>query len=154
MGAIHLKASYFAIANPLDWIDGRLNGIRHRRRLSLEGVPLALGWTGRAERALDREREPLIVEMQLYFSCVVQKRVLFHPASGFDAAPAIVEVDSRLGLCFRPLASAACEPLEFAARHPAGPELGGGAAARMRPQWLEIDCRRGRWTGNFGYGRK
>ena len=102
----------------------------------------------RAERKLQRLEHRLVVEMQLYFSCVVKKRVLYHfEPAGFEVIP----VNDRLGLTFQPIASAACDPREFAAGYPQAKGLSAGRAARMLPRSLELDFRRGRWEGQFSY---
>lgn len=147
MSILNLQASFFAIENPLRTLDRWLHGYRYRRSVQIDRHPLELRWSARAERELKRCRQPLIVELQLYFSCVVKKRVLFHQQVNF----ATVRVDDRLQIAFRPIASAVCDPREFAANHPVGRDLSPGPAARMLPAFAEIDFRGGRWQGQFGY---
>jgi len=147
MSILNLQASFFAIDNPLRTLDRWLHGYRYRRTLQIDRHPLELRWSARAERELERCRQPLIVELQLYFSCVVKKRVLFHRQVDF----ATTRVDDRLQIAFRPIASAVCDPREFALRYPAGRDLSAGPAARMIPAIAEIDYRDGRWEGQFRY---
>ncbi len=147
MSILNLQAGFFAIDNPLRTLNRWLHGYRHRRTLQIDGHPLELRWSGRAERELERCRQPLIVELQLYFSCVVKKRVLFHRQVDF----ATTRVDDRMQIAFRPIASAVCDPREFALRYPAGRDLSAGPAARMVPAIAEIDYRDGRWEGQFHY---
>jgi len=147
MSILNLQASFFAIDNPLRTLDRWFNGYRYRRTLQIDRHPLELRWSARAERELERRRQPLIVELQLYFSCVVKKRVLFHRQVDF----ATTRVDDRLQIAFRPIASAVCDPREFAARYPAGRDLSAGPAARMVPAIAEIDYRDGRWEGQSRY---
>jgi hypothetical protein len=147
MSILNLQASFFAIDNPLRTLDRWLHGYRYRRTVQIDRHPLELRWSARAERELERCRQPLIVELQLYFSCVVKKRVLFHRQVDF----ATTRVDDRLQIAFRPIASAVCDPREFALRYPAGRDLSAGPAARMIPAIAEIDYRDGRWEGQFRY---
>jgi len=147
MTILNPHASLFSIANPLRGLDRLLNGFHHRRTVQLNQRRLELRWSDRAERELQRRNQSLVVELQLYFSCVVKKRVLFHDSAGF----ATTRVDDRLELAFRPIASAVCDPREFAAHHPPGRDLSPGPAARMLPAFAEIDFRDGRWHGQFGY---
>jgi hypothetical protein len=144
---LNLQASYFAIDNPLRLLDRWFNKFRHRKSVRINQRDVKVCWTERAERALRDDRQPLIVELQLYFTCVVQKRVVFHRRAEFDT----VVVNKRLEIAFRPIASAVCDPREFALNHPAGEDLSQGVAARMIPRTVEIDCRRGNWEGQFGY---
>ncbi len=141
------KIIYFTIENPTG-ISGRwLNRYRHSHTAVINGHELRVRWTERAERALRRAGQPLVVEMQLYFSCVVKKRVLFHQHADFDT----VAVDARLKIGFRPIASAVCDPRRFAESYPEGRDLARGKAANMVPRFVEIDFRRGDWEGHFGY---
>ena len=148
MSLLNLQASYFTIENPLRQFERRLNRFCHRASARVNRREVELRWTERAEAELQREDGRLVVELQLYFSCVVKKRVLFHRQRvAFETVP----VDDRLELAFRPIASAVCDPDEFAANYPEGRDLAEGLAARMVPRAVEIDFRRGRWEGQFQY---
>ena len=145
MSILNLQASYFAIENPLRLLDRWVNRFRHRHSVVINRRKVDVCWTDRAERELQRAQPPLVVEMQLYFSCVVQKRVLFHRQVEFDTSA----VSSRLEIAFRPIASAVCDPREFALKHPEGNDLSAGVAARMVPRVVELDYRQGNWEGSF-----
>ncbi len=147
MSMLNLQASYFSIDNPLRVLDRWMNRYRYRQTLQINRRSLELRWTERAEHELAMREQALIVELQLYFSCVVQKRVLFHRRVDF----ATTRVDDRLEIAFHAVASAVCDPNEFALNHPAGRDLARGPAARMVPAVVEIDYRAGHWEGRFGY---
>jgi hypothetical protein len=147
MSILNLQVGYFAIESPWRLLDRWLNHCRYRRTVQLEGREVEVRWTRRAERALQASPQPLIVELQLYFSCVVKKRVVFHQQADF----ATTRVNGRLEIAFRPIASRACDPREFALHYPAGKDLSAGPAGRMIPRSVEIDFRRGGWEGQFGY---
>ena len=148
MSMIDLPGSYFAIADPLRKVERWFHRYRYQRGISIDGRALELRWTGRAQRALERRNESLIVELQLMFSCVVKKRVLFHDRADFERMPAVAGME----LAFHPVASAACDPVEFASHYPVGRVLETSAAKRMAPpRWVEIDYRRGHWEGRCGY---
>lgn len=144
---LNLQASYFAFENPWRVLERCLHRPRHRASLRLGARDVEICWTARAQRALALRERPLIVELQLYFSCVVKKRVLFHDAADFATS----RVNDDIAVAFHPLASAVCDPREFAANYPAGRDLSTGPAARMIPRRVEIDRRAGRWEGRFGY---
>ena len=147
MSILNLQASYFAIDSPLQMLDRWFNRFKYRQTASINRREVDVCWTRRAESALRAVRQPLIVELQLYFSCVIQKRVLFHRGTEFDTTI----VNDRLELAFRAVGSAVCDPREFALNHPAGTDLSQGVALRMVPKRVEIDYRRGAWTGQFYY---
>ena len=147
MSALNLQASFFAIGNPWRLLDRLINPCRYRQAIQIGQGKIELRWTRRAERRLQRSSSPLIIELQLYFSCVVKKRVLFHHSVDF----ATTRVNERLEIAFRPIASAVCDPREFARHFPAGKDLSTGPAARMIPRSVEIDFRAGHWEGSFAY---
>lgn len=147
MSILNLQASYFAIDNPLRMLDRWLNGFRHQKIVVINQRKVEVRWTDRAEKIMQSSPHPLIVELQLYFSCVVKKRVLFHQQAAFNTTV----VNDGFEIAFQPVASAACDPREFAASFPAGNNLAHGMAARMVPGIVEIDYRRGSWEGHFHY---
>ena len=149
MSVLNLQGSNFAVANPLDLLDRWFHGYRYRQNLHLDGRPLELCFTGRALRALERRSGPLVIELQLYFSCVIKKRVLFHERVDF----ATTRVDDQIEIAFRAVASSICNPVEFARSQPAGRDLTSGPAAAMVPSMVEIDYRADAWQGRFEYSR-
>lgn len=147
MSILNIQASYFSIDNPFRCLERWFNKFSYVQTVRINQRNADICWTGRAEAALRANDRPLIVELQLYFSCVVKKRVLFHQSA--DSATTVV--NDRLEISFRPVASAACDPREFVLQHPAGKNLSQGVAARMVPKRVEIDFRRGEWEGQFYY---
>jgi hypothetical protein len=147
MSVLNSQTSFFAIENPWRLLDRLLNPCRYRQAVQIGQRKVDLRWTSRAERLLQASSQPLIVELQLYFSCVVKKRVLFHHSADFVTT----RVTDRLEIAFRPIASAVCDPHEFALHFPAGKDLSAGPAAGMIPRSVEIDFRAGRWEGRFDY---
>ena len=147
MSILNLQASYFSIDNPVQMLDRWFNRFKYRESARINQREVDVRWTRRAEDALRAGRQPLIVELQLYFSCVIQKRVLFHRNTKLDTTI----INDKLELAFRPIGSAVCDPREFALNHPAGSDLSEGVALRMVPRRVEIDFRRGAWSGQFYY---
>lgn len=116
--------------------------------VQLNGLPLLVDWTQRADRQLHRQQQPLYVEMQLYFSCVVKKRVLFHPLPSGEILP-WVRVNELLQVAFRPVQAESCDPQAFARHYPVGRVMDSAAARKMHPDTLSLDYRRGDWSGEF-----
>ncbi len=144
--ALNLNNSYFAIGNPLRFLRRWTRPYCHRSRVRLNNKDLLIEWTGSAQNALENRSRALNIEMQLMFSCVVKKRVLFHEEAEFD----LVAVNNRLNVSFRSVQSAVCTPEEFASSYPEGQELN-KTAAKMTPSKLKFDFRAEEWTGEFGY---
>lgn len=143
--AIGLKGSYFAINNPFEIFSRWLNPYRYSEIIALNGRDLKVSWTARADKFMRQAGEPLLAEMQLYFSCVVQKRVLFHGESELEYVP----VNNILKVCFRPVQALSCAPEQFARYHPVKQHLSSRAAARMYPKQLLIDYVKGQWKAEY-----
>jgi hypothetical protein len=141
----HTYFEFSALLNPFPAIARRLNPYRHKQTIDYRGRPLTVEWTERAERELRRREEPLTAEMQLYFSCVVKKRVLFErPADNGFAL-----VNEKLSVAFHAVEASACDPIEFAQHYPERRRLESSAAARMHPRRLLLDYAAGGWRGEF-----
>lgn len=101
-----------------------------------------------AEDALARRHEPLIAEMELYFSCLIRKRVRFPEQPHADALCATVSND--LVICFRPVMTRACSIQEAAGK----PELDAFPIRRpdaFIPKSLSLDFRHDTWSGEYGF---
>ena len=115
------------------------------------GKAVSVELTSKARRAAERLSAPLVVEMELFFSCLLRKRLLFHEA---DAAPESllerIELHPGLALQFRPIVSEVCciDDLEGA---PPVKTMPAKRADAFIPRWVRIDYRSGDWEGEFGY---
>lgn len=118
----------------------------HHREVITPTGTLNVSWSDAAERVLEGRSAPLIVEMQLYFSCNIKKIVYFHDS--FDEA-GLVEVDDRLKVCFRPVKARVCDPAEFARSHPEDHRFDSPAAQKMGSKRLQLDYREDQWRGSF-----
>lgn len=142
------KQTYFepaGLLNPLPALERLLHPYTHRSTLQLAGRPLQLCWTRRAQRELQRRRDSLTVEIQLYFSCVVKKRVLFGRPLEYGTEAA----DGRLRVAFHAVQASACDPVEFAQNYPEKRRMESPAALRMHPRQLLLDFRNNQWQGEF-----
>ncbi|QKO22520.1 hypothetical protein [Rhodoferax sp. BAB1] len=115
--------------------------------VSINGRDVLVEWSPAAAKALAARNTPLIVELELYFSCLVKKFVHFH-----DDAPgrSTVAVGSKLRLYFRPVTSTAChmEQAEALGRQPEV-ELDTDAVRKMAPKKVSIDHVKGAWRGSY-----
>lgn len=106
----------------------------------------------RASKALAQRPDPLEVEMELLFSCLIRKRVLFmkpHHPNAIDIPCA----DTRLRVRFRPVMTKVCMMSEVV--NVTNAEVEGFSMSRERvftPKWLRIDFdKKGSWIGDFGW---
>jgi hypothetical protein len=115
--------------------------------IEINGRSVSVEWTSAAARELAQRTQPLVVELELYFSCLVKKFVHFH-----DTAPQrdTVSVSDKLAVFFRPVTSTACS-FEVADRLGRQPEieLDTPNVRKIAPKRVELDFVRGAWQGNY-----
>lgn len=115
--------------------------------VSINGRSVVVEWTNAAALALSKRETPLIVELELYFSCLVKKFVHFRDeAQGRET----VAADKNLLLYFRTVTSTACsmEKAESLGRQPEI-ELDTDAVRKMAPKKVTIDHVKGAWRGSY-----
>lgn len=103
----------------------------------------------RAQEQLAREAGPLDIEMELYFSCLLRKRVHFL-AMPHPNVVARASLNDNVSVSFRPVMTRACSISEVLDE----PEVETAAlvrAAAFTPKWLALDYVQGKWEGEFGY---
>lgn len=145
MSVLNIHGSYFSIRSPVQLLDRWINPFRYQKVINLDGKPLTVSWTHRAEQALLLRDTPLIIEMQLYFSCVVKKRLIFHNDTELHTLP----VNEQLKLAFRPVEALSCDPVEFAKHYPVKRQFNSAGAIKMHPSLLQIDFKNQQWLGSF-----
>ena len=118
-----------------------------RNTVQINGRSVSVEWTNAAARELAKRTQPLVVELELYFSCLVKKFVHFH-----ETAPQreTVAVSDKLAVFFCPVTSTACS-FEVADRLGRQPEieLDTAQSKKIAPKRVEIDFVRGAWQGNY-----
>jgi len=144
---LQLQAGYFSIKNPFEILDRWLNPFHHKDSINIRGKKMSIMYSKRAEKALERRDTSLIAELQLYFTCVVQKRVLFHENTNLET----ITANPNLKIAYHTVQSNACGPVEFAEKHPVKKELDSKAALSMRPSIFKIDYKDGQWIGDFSF---
>lgn len=120
---------------------------KHGTDVQVNGKTVKVEWSAAAQAALERRAQPLTMELELYFSCLVKKFVHFH-----EERPGreTIAVGDRLRLYFRAVTSTACS-MDVAERLGRQPEieLDGDISRKLAPRRIWLDHRRGTWTGEF-----
>lgn len=115
--------------------------------VQINGRDVSVEWSLAAEREMARRTQPLVVELELYFSCLVKKFVHFH-----EAMPdrSLITVSDKLKIFFRPVTSTACsfEVADKLGRQPEI-ELDTQQSKQIGPRRVSLDFVRGKWLGNF-----
>jgi len=112
---------------------------------TVNGARFVIRYTRRARNALEKRKNRLIIEMQIYFSCVVQKRVIFHDTFKYNATP----INEKISVALRVVESTSCDPDYFANNHPVRREFTSDGARKMKARELRIDFKKNNWTGEF-----
>ena len=113
----------------------------------INGRDVLVKWTDAAARELARRPRPLVVELELYFSCLVKKFVHFHEEAGDRET---VAANDKLRLYFRPVTSTDCSfaVAERLGRQPEM-ELRTEAVGKLAPKSVSIDFAKGAWHGSY-----
>ena len=114
----------------------------------INGRPVSIELTGAAEKALGERQQPLLAEMELYFSCLIRKQVRFRDLA--DEADTVSAAD-QLQIRFRPVMTAKCKVGEYEGDEPPLTDFPITRPDSYIPKWLRIDFKHGQWVGDFGY---
>lgn len=115
--------------------------------VTVNGKPVTVEWTQSAARKLAERSHPLVLELELYFSCLVKKFVHFHDEA---TGRATIPVVDKLQLYFRAVTSTACtmDAAERLGRQPEM-ELDTPAVRRLAPRRVQLDFDNGQWVAAF-----
>ncbi len=132
----------------------RLSGDAWSGTVNLKGKSLLVDVSADAVRAVAASRLPIVVELELYFSCLVRKQLRFGEVNG---APLENDDHARIipGLftTFRAVTTKHCSVAETDGKPPVE-TMPIRHAERFVPDWLKIDYRAGQWLGEYGFARK
>jgi len=109
------------------------------------GKKVLVEWSASADKQLQTLAEPLSVEMELYFSCLIRKAVRF---GGNAQANNFTDATPRLKIGFRPVMTKACNVNDFEVEPPVE-DFPIVKPAAFVPKRLSIDYRNGNWIGDF-----
>lgn len=115
--------------------------------IQIEGKTVRIKLSSAAVDALQKRLSPLHVEMELYFSCMIRKKVRFYEKSPDRDE---VSVTDRLRLGFRPIMTKRCS-IDETADSPPVTDFPIARPAGFIPHWLKIHYHKGEWQGEFGY---
>ena len=124
--------------------------------IELQGKSVDVTLSERARNALSRRTKPLTVEMELYFSCLIRKKVRFHDTEN-DAAAEKNSLEAllndRMRIRFRPVMTKVCGK-DYEGDEPPLTDFPITNSKAYIPHWLTIDFRNDEWVGEFGYRSK
>lgn len=111
------------------------------------GKPFLLQWTERAQQKLQQRDRPLIIELELYFSCLVKKFVHFHEQS-VVAEQELTPVTEQLTVWFHPVHSVGCAIDEAPNRQP-HQDVDKKNLVAVFPKRAVLDVKQDGWIGEY-----
>lgn len=117
--------------------------------INIKNKSVSVELTSAAEKALAKRKSPLFVEMELYFSCLIRKQVLFHDQ---QRQPESVSVNDKLSVSFHPVMTESCM-LKDAEPEPIKSDFEIQRRECFTPSWLKLDFKKGHWLGEYGYSK-
>ena len=117
------------------------------QQIEISGHRVDVEVTHAAEKALAKMDRRVFAEMELYFSCLIRKKVRFYNA--LDDKD-IVYVNDKLAVSFRPVMTQFCGK-DYEGDEPPVTDFPIHRAEKFIPKWLKIDFSNGEWCGDFGF---
>ena len=114
--------------------------------IEILGKSVRVEWSEAAEKALNKLTTPLLVEMELLFSCLIRKAVRFLQDSQSDN---FVFVTPQLKVGFRPVMTKACRISDLDGAETPLADFPIKKPSAFVPKYLFIAYRRGKWSGEF-----
>lgn len=115
--------------------------------ITIDNRTVKIHLTKKAEKALAKRDTALFVEMELYFSCLIRKQILFHETQRQENS---VPVDDKLSVSFHPVMTESCL-IKDAEPEPAKSDFEMKRRDCFVPKWLKLDYKKDKWLGEFGY---
>lgn len=119
--------------------------------IELIGKRIDIDISAAASQALAARSQPLNVEMELYFSCLIRKKVRFHDNAQPGDTRLAAQIQPKLQLRFRPVMTRSCGR-DYAGDEPPLTDFPIANPKPYVPHWLHIDYHNGEWQGDVGYG--
>lgn len=116
------------------------------KQIEIFGKKVAVSLSNAAIKALSSRDKPLIAEMELYFSCLIRKKVRFR--ENMDSE--VVNVMDQLSVRFRPVMTKACG-IDYEGDEPPLTDFPIKKPESFVPHWLKIDFKKNEWIGEFGF---
>lgn len=101
----------------------------------------------KACKALEQRTSPLIVEMELLFSCLIRKKLRFNET---NTQTVCISVNDKLSVGFKPVMTRRCS-IDDVKGTPPTTDFPIARKDKFIPHWLSLDFHKGEWRGEFGY---
>lgn len=117
-----------------------------QQNITILGKDVSVLISHAAATALTNRDQPLVAEMELYFSCLIRKKVRFKENLDGD----LIDVMDQLYVRFRPVMTKECG-IEYEGDEPPLTDFPIKKPESFVPNWLKIDFKKNEWIGEFGF---
>jgi hypothetical protein len=106
----------------------------------------------RASKQLSNRENPLYVEMELYFSCLLRKEIRIRETAREQSFEDFsTQISDVLHISFRPVMTKSCSVSSCDGDSPPLTDFPISKPQSYVPKWLKLDYKKGEWCGDFGY---
>lgn len=131
----------------------RLTGRSCSKQVIIQGKSVQVDVTESAIRALAASSTAILMELELYFSCLVRKQVRFSELSETQKkSHQYTCILPGLYACFRAVTTQACKIADVRGKPPVE-TIPVKKPGQYVPDWAKIDHRAKRWLGEYGFTR-
>ena len=116
------------------------------KQIELLGRKVMITLSSAAVTALSQRDKLLVAEMELYFSCLIRKKVRFRE----NVEGELVYVTDQLSVRFRPVMTAICG-IDYEGDEPPLTDFPIKKPESFVPHWLKLDFKKDKWIGEFGF---
>ncbi|MDH5446028.1 MAG: hypothetical protein OEY52_10750 [Gammaproteobacteria bacterium] len=118
-----------------------------QKTIEIEGKQIQISFSRSASHQLSNMTKPILVEMELYFSCLIRKRTRFFDEVTGESIPVL---EDKLYIRFRPVMTDTCN-MDSVDDAPRLTDFPIHNVQHYVPKWLRLDYRSGNWLGEFGF---
>jgi hypothetical protein len=133
--------------------DSRLSAHAYSGKVAIQGKSVNIDVTRQAVKAASEHHYPILIEVELYFSCLVRKQVRFRTL----IQPEQISTDFAgvlpgLFASFRAVCTRECKVADVAGKPPVE-TMPVKKPGQFVPDWIKVDFHAGQWIGEYGFER-
>ena len=124
--------------------------------IEMLGKQVAIELSYKAKQQLNKLDAPLLIEMELYFSCLIRKQVRVYEELSDLVKEKLegrfsAQFTDMMHIAFRPVMTKSCSVSSCGGDSPPLSDFPIKNPHCYIPQWLKLDYKKGQWCGEFGY---
>ena len=124
----------------------------NKQTFEILGKPIQFEISKAASKKLIERKQPLFVEMELYFSCLLRKETRIRETERETSLNEFsIRLSDVLHISFRPVMTKSCSVSSCDGDSPPLSDFPIQKPQSYVPKWLKLDYKKGKWCGDFGY---